>query len=86
MEENDASRIEVMMTPPLKIMSGSVEERGSYNTFPKGGEGTVVRLVDKLSVRKVMLKTSQKSITPLVQMLIWDSDEGEGGSKEERVW
>ena len=46
-EEDDASGKEVTGTSPLKVMFSAVKEGRTNETFPKCGEGAVVRLMDK---------------------------------------
>ena len=45
-DEDDANGITVNGTPPLKVMIRCNEEGGSDISFPKGGKGAVVGLVD----------------------------------------
>ena len=44
--ENNANRITMNGTPPLKVMIRCDEEGGPDISFPKGREGTVVGLMD----------------------------------------
>ena len=44
--EDDADRIIMNETSPLKIMIYCKGERGSDKSFPEGREGTIVGLVD----------------------------------------
>ena len=45
-DEDNANRITMNGTPPLKVMIRSDEKRGSDISFPEGGKGTIVGLVD----------------------------------------
>ena len=45
-DEDNANRITMNGTPPLKVMICSDEEGGSDISFPKGGERAIVGLMD----------------------------------------
>ena len=45
-DEDNANRVTMNGTPPLKVMICSDEEGGSDISFPKGGEGSIVGLMD----------------------------------------
>ena len=45
-DENDANRIAVNGTSPLKVMVGADEKGGSNISFPERRKGSVVGLVD----------------------------------------
>ena len=45
-DEDDADGIAMNGTSPLKMMIGADEERWSNISFPKGGEGAIIGLMD----------------------------------------
>ena len=45
-DENNANRITMNGTSPLKVMVCTDEERGPDITFPEGGEWAIVRLMN----------------------------------------
>ena len=68
--ENNADGISMDGTSPLKVMVRSNEEGRSDVSFPEGGEGAIIGLVNKGEVGMANLETSQKSIVPSGEIYI----------------
>ena len=85
-DEDDADGIIMNGTSPLKKMICSDKEGGSDISFPEGGEGSIVGLVNKGEVGMANLETSQKSIIPSGEIYIRSGYKVRGkGTRGERV-
>ena len=68
--ENDADGILVNGTSPLKMVIRSDEEGGSDISFPEGGEGSIIRLMDEGKVCMTNLEAPQESVIPSCKIYI----------------
>ena len=69
-DEDNANGILMNGTSPLKVMIRSDEEWGSDISFPEGGEGAIVRLMDEGKVGMANLETPQESVIPSSEIYI----------------
>ena len=69
-DKDNADGVTMNGTSPLKMMIRGDEERGSNISFPKGGEGSIVRLMDERKIGMANLETPQESVVPSGEIYI----------------
>ena len=86
-DEDNANRVTMNGTPPLKMMVCCDEEGRPNVPFPKRGEGTIIWLMNQREIGVANLETSQKSVIPSGEVYIRIGYEGgrEGGGGK-GVW